>query len=269
MGLREARKLRRHYNKFAERKEPQHGILGNGAGKVQVGGRPNYCYVRIRGIPIVVYNNRTAYISSTPVLVGYDDLQPRLLQVLSLYTTGSNDFPSNYNVAPHHERHEFGNPAGGDDVVWVHIRQFLPLRVDARGMGITIQPHYILTSTGWVKVGTGSVIDLTPYVPVSGAAYLLVSVAKDGTITYKMGSTKFDPALLTVEDIPVPDAGDYPLASVRLYTGQNVISENQLNSDIIDLRWSIISSASQSSLEIFGRLENEFDLVMCRHAVGG
>jgi len=220
------------------------GILGDISGAVAVPGRPNYVYVRLMGVagdaPAEVYNNRVANLANLPVLVGYDPLQPNLLQVLStraISRQGEDDKSSPSGVQPHHLSHEYPT---GSDIVWVQLMQFLPFRVfPAGGLSISVYRGVVYAGGAWRKLEETVTHDLASYVPTTNgkACFVLVTLDNSATVTFTKGS-EVNLADLAGTDIPAAPAGtSLVLAAIRLYAGQTAINESTTNLDIYDLRW--------------------------------
>lgn len=221
------------------------GLLGNGAGVVSVPDQPRMVYVRVRGSVVTAYNIHIAAVNDMPVVVGYDYYNPRVFQVLDAYIDPSSIDGQTYNptIQLHHETHEFLNPLGGQDTVWMGIRQLTTARVTpVGGMKVFVHSGIFLGDSSYLNIGSIADLDLTSYQPVSGALYVLIQIARDGSINVKVGTAVSTLASLTMDYIPVPDAGYWPLAAVALYAGQTEIQESNSANDIIDLRLSSYST---------------------------
>ena len=226
------------------------GILGDISGNVAVPGRPNYVYVRLMGVSgdalAEVYNNRVANLANLPVLVGYDPLQPNLMQVLSTRAISRQGGDDNSNLAivhPHHLSHEYPT---GSDIVWVQLMQFLPFRVfPAGGLNISVYRGVVYTGGAWRKLEETVTHDLSSFVPATEgkACFVLVTLDNTATVTFTKGS-EVNLADLAGTDIPAAPAGTaLVLAAIRLYAGQTAINESTTNLDIYDLRWPTYNEA--------------------------
>jgi hypothetical protein len=229
------RQVKQYLAQFRGEARYQEAVLGDGTGKVSAG-IANHCYARIRGVPLVVYNDRTGYINNLPVVVGYDDLEPSLLQVLTVKHYAGVTYPGNFSLAPHHETHEFLNPSGGQDPIYFGARQYLPLRVGHEGMAITVQAGYVQLPNGWRMVQRKEPVDLTPYRPTTGARWAVIGLTLAGEIAVTEGAVMTSVLNLRATDIPPLPEGHYGLAAIRLYAGQTRIVETVYGSDVIDLR---------------------------------
>lgn len=213
------------------------GQLGNGKGDVTVPGRTNFVYVRVAGFIEEVYNSRVQANNDLPVIVGYDQSQPKLYQVLSTRATGTGAASGGYAPAI---RYQWMAPGGGQDPLFVDKRQILPKRIGpGGGMLIRVMRDIVWTGTAWAVLDTQTA-DLTSYVPTnaSAALYVLVTLNTSGAVVLTPG-TETTIALLGLSDIPaVPALTTEVLGAVRVYTGQTEIREYRTNTDVIDLRWS-------------------------------
>jgi len=208
-------------------------VLGDVSGVVKVNGKPGYVYVRVGEQTLSVFNARTAPQPGLPVFVGYDPLEPDLLQVLSVRLTDDRD--ARYGTTEHHKNHEF---PGGNDIVYMQLRQIMPWRITpAGGLKITVY-----RAIGWTQNGyklTAGTLDLAPYRPVvdGKACYVLITVDNTGIIRTTKGDD-VDVSALSLAHIPqMPEGTAYVLGAVRLYALQTQIQEAQVNTDIVDLRF--------------------------------
>ena len=106
------------------------GILGNASGDVIVPNRPGYVYVTLSdGMVTQAYNTLVPEVANLPVICGYDPRQmdSNLLRVLDVRNLPRyNENAKKYRVMNHHAAHEYMNPDGGVDVVYVQLRQLMP-----------------------------------------------------------------------------------------------------------------------------------------------
>ena len=241
--------LRRKFaNKFETKQNVSYtisGLLGNSLGIVKVPNRANYVYVRLAGSGVAeVFNNRVTAIYDLPVICGYDPVDPRRFQVLSIQgaiteAVGSSlDFGSGYAPA---NRYRWLYPGGGQDPLMVEGRQFMPLRITpTSGLKFRIESQIIWDGTGWKTFGGSTETDLTSLVPTTDGkcCMVLITIDEDGIIATTKGN-EVDIANLVVTDIPIPPAGTLMvLGSIRLYYGQTAIQEARTNTDIADGRFS-------------------------------
>jgi hypothetical protein len=216
-------------------------MLGDGNGNVRVDGKKRDCYVRVNGVVMRVRNTKTAFVNNLPVVVGYEHANPNLLQVLGVRERDGIEMKTNYGAPEHHELHEYNNPLGGNDVVYSDVRQLMPGRVSSAQDAFNIYVHrgMALTSSGvWQRLESADKIDLSSYQPGTGACYVLIYVnLQDGTIGKLAGTTATSNQVLDYTYIPRTPANAFPLAAVRLYDSQTIISEKWgYDGEIVDLR---------------------------------
>lgn len=226
------------------------GLLGNSLGVVSVPTRNNYVYVRLAGSGVAeVFNNRVTAIYDLPVICGYDPVDPRRFQVLSIQgaiteAVGSSlDFGSGYAPA---NRYRWLYPGGGQDPLMVEGRQFMPLRITpTSGLKFRVESQIIWDGTAWKVFGGSTETDLTSLVPTTDGKCCMVLITIDGTgfIRTTKGS-EVEITSLLISDMPAPPTGTkYVLGAIRLYYGQVAIQEARTNTDVPDLRFSTWSSA--------------------------
>lgn len=231
------------YYRRAPRKSPAQ--MGNGQGVVAVPNKPGYVYVRMPdGQTAEAYNARMPLTDDMPIIVGYDDFNQLLFQVLEFRHAYNDQLPT--TVQQHHETHEFLNVLGGTDVVFSDIRQLTHLAVyPASGLVVSVYGGTVWTATGYQFVS--GLIDLTAYVPVSGAVLVAVCLNASGTLTVlDGGSNPGARTFLSLLDLPAIPAGYRPLAAIALEAGQTDIVEARARRDIIDLRLAMSSAAADT-----------------------
>lgn len=261
--------LRRKLRRKGRARRWDWGKLGNGAGVVSVPGTTQECYVRMRGVVLIAYNDRTAFVDGLPVVVGYDTYQPDVLQVLTVKVRGGVQMPQGFSEQPHHTRHEFLNDQGGDDVVWINERMLLPLRVTpSSALNVEVYPGVLQTATGWLDIALTS-LDLSSYQPGSGALWALICIDAVGSLSVTTGVSVSSVDLLRTSHIPAEPAGSWALAAVRLYDGQTAITETAQYNDVIDLRFVLRPGGSPQSWNALGVLQSEVDLALTKHVVFG
>jgi hypothetical protein len=220
-------------------------LLGKPNGEVEVPGQPGWNYARVGDQLVEVYNpGKVPAYPETPVLIGYDPLEPDILQVLNVrslptpFTSGVETI--NVNRVPEHADTHTWMSETGNDPVFIDLRQIMPLRVTPAG-GMLIFVHRAITNIGSavVEVSPSTTYDLSTYVPnvtAGDARYVLVSLNDVGGITLTAGTLK-TLTTLTLADIPACPTGHRRLAAVRLYYGQTIIYETRLVNDLVDLRF--------------------------------
>lgn len=91
-----------------------------------------------------------------------------------------------------------------------------------------------LPAGGYVNVPHQE-IDLTSYLPVSGAVWAVIAMEIDGTVSVTTGGAAASWSELNRADIPFVNG--YAVAAIRLYNGQTNIQHGKFGSMIEDLRW--------------------------------
>jgi hypothetical protein len=215
-------------------------------GLLAVPGRSGYIYVQMPDSGILqVFNARVTPKSGQMVMVGYDPLNPSVLQVLSWLNTWQDDQRIDQAIVAHAPTHEYLNPTGGSDPVWVRDKMYLPLNVQpAGGMLIQVYPAVVNGSAGYVAAG-GSTMDLTSHIPVGGHRWVLVYLDATGAVQLRDGAIvpSFGFGYL---NIPATSTPERPLAAVHMYPGQTSVVETSSQEDILDLRVSGNSGSSES-----------------------
>lgn len=244
-------------------------LLGDGHGHVQVGTQPGFVWVRLGaegedGISMA-WNQIVQERDGLAIKVGYKSEQPTLFQVLcqrEVYVgTGAGRIAQ---VVPHAETHIWAHPMGGNDIVYVWLRQWMPFRVGTKsGFVIEIAPGMW---RGWAYKAAQEV-DLIGYRPSGYAArYVLVALDFDGDAVVRAGPVVSPPHALSLSTCPVTELTEKPLAAVALYGTQSEIRDSDDQFDIIDLRWPDFGSLDAVSYlrDMIARLEADVDLELSR-----
>lgn len=204
-------------------------FLGNLSGVVSTGETGRVYVTLFDGEVLAVFNGKVQNVPRLPVLIGYGGTE-RLQVLRSRDVYDSPHFPE---VGPHGFLHTFPNP----DTVPVRAEQFIPLLVEPES-GLTVRIHrgsYELTD-GWHPL-PNQTLDLTDYVPASGAIFVLIEVDVDGALSVTEGSAVESRAMLEFSDIPAADAAKFSLAAVKLYAAQTSFIFLPSDTDIVDLRF--------------------------------
>lgn len=233
------RAIHRKFQTKQDALEAKPGILGKPGGTVKVPGRANYVYVRMVNQPLAeVYNARVPALAELPVLVGYDPLQPGLLQVLSTRAIAryGEDGTESYLLPTHGAKHGWMQA----DPVFIDLRQFMPFRLTpAGGMSVAVGRGMAYVNGEFKVISPAGLVSLSAYVPATDgyACFALISIDADGALAITVGDD-FLIADVAPTQFPAAPAGTtYILGAVFLYHGQTSISEGLLNTDIVDLRF--------------------------------
>lgn len=219
-------------------------LLGDGRGHVAVETQPGYVWVRLgaegkEGVAMA-WNQSCPARDGLAVIVGYLPWQPRTFQVIcqrEVYMgCGEGIIP---NIPAHGFTHQWADPRGGDDVVYVQLRQWMPFRVGLygdSGFTVAVQPG-VIWRDGYTYVNF-QLLDLTSHQPSgANARYVLIALDADGVAQAHAGSTVSPQQDLSLGDCPAPLVSELPLAAVALYSGQTTIRDSDEQFDIVDLRW--------------------------------
>lgn len=259
-------RIRTNFNKKFRRKYPRRTMmLGNGQGTVKVPGVPNAVYARPLngGPPIVIWNYSGASpLNDIPVVVGEDDINIGLQQVLAVRYYPASNLPAGVGVAAHGSTHTYGN----GDPVWIYSRQILNcLAYIDTGFTVKVWAGDMYVAGALVHV-MGQSIDLTAYVPAAGACYALLAIDTAGAVVVRVGAVRPSLAGLYYSDVPYPPGGTSPIAAVRLVAGQSSLADDYPTGDLIDLRFQ--SAQPTIDLADHGALEEEQDLFWMKHLTG-
>lgn len=211
------------------------GWLGNHSGTVEVPQEQSMVYVRLQSGQVVKALNTVApNIRNWAVYVGRDKSQPHTLRVLEVRWLHNIKDTVNY-VLFHHRQHEYPGP----DTVFIYRDQFMPLLVFPNG-GLTAKMFgdiiYVEGMSNPLKI-SDAIIDMTSYVPASGAVYVLLEIQQDGTLNYVTGSSYLSREILWLTaPIPPPTSGSLPVCAFIMYAGQTELRRDAVEKTIIDLR---------------------------------
>lgn len=215
-------------------------VLGNHEGVVAADNAGNVYVTLFNGEERIVYNGKVPNIPRLPVVLSYGGGEK--LQVLR-----SRDvFPEQLypDIPSHAALHTF--PAV--DTVLVRSEQFLPgLVVPATGLNVKVYGTPYELSDGWHVLATQT-LDLSTYVPATGALYALIEADNTGALIVTAGTAVGSRAALVYADIPTPDPSRYALAAVKLYAAQTGILFLPINSDILDLRFGKLSPINSTTV---------------------
>jgi hypothetical protein len=200
------------------------GTSGDPRTHVMVEDNPNRVYVRMegRGVLEAVWNNKVPPRHDVAVIVGPTQENPDVYEILNVDHAAMDPENDEYRYVPHHhEAHEFRNPLGGDDTVWVQKQQFMPFLAnpsDPPDMEIYVQPGFYLFLTDW-QYWPGGAVDLTGHGPAAGQVrYVLVSInAVTNTLVMTDGADFAPfPPMNPSAGIPACPAQHFPIVAVYM-----------------------------------------------------
>lgn len=205
--------------------------MGNLSGLVKADENNNIYVTLFDGEVITVHNHRVPNVPHLPVIIGYEQDNRSLLQVLRSRNVFSQPLTAD---VPEHAKANHEWP--GIDTLWVRGEQIIPgLVIPSTGLSVQIF-GFVYYLDGFHVLPTQE-IDLSASVPATGALFTLVEVDSAGAITLNDGSAAASRETLIYDDIPLPTANKKPLFAVKMYMGQTGILKSRLDTDIIDLRW--------------------------------
>lgn len=201
-------------------------VIGKSDGTILTGTN-GLIHVRniLNGQDLTVYNFVVPNRFGLQVEVGRRVDQLGLWQVKGALETF--DTPAGGTSVPYHaEQHQFPN----GDTVYINRKQITALTVlvsDAAGFIVRVYGAAVRTATGIAKISTQAV-DLSTYVPATGAVFVSIESDDDGALTVNEGAGFASPAIATVADIPVPAVGKYMLAFILLWGGMEELKDDQI-----------------------------------------
>jgi len=221
-------------------------FLGDVDGVVKADDFGNVYAILFNGQVVTAKNSAVPPVPRLPVIIGYDVNDPALFVVLR----ARNSFltPPFIDIPNHAEQNhgEFGI-----DPVFITDTQILTgLAYPIRGT-MTVQFFGVLYHLNGFHILRNHIIDFTSYIPLSGAYWLMIEVDESRVVSYRAGTSKGSPALLTYEDIPALSATKKSLFAVRMYANQTEIVQTRTQKDIADLRFSGASSGGIASVVLW------------------
>lgn len=188
-------------------------------------------YVRnfLNGQILTVYNFTVPNIRNLQVEVGRKVETPGLWQVKGV-------------------REAYSQPAGGavgtashtHTDLFINRDRFLPFLVlpsDGDGFTVHVYGDVFRNVDGEATIIENQQVDLSSYVPATGAKWVVIDVDEDGVIGVNEGSVVETKELLTLADIPAALDGHIESCAIRLYAGQEQLYRDPLSiNDFVDLR---------------------------------
>ncbi len=238
------------YNKlkmlFSERirgrKEPEtvavicaeDGSISGNTFTPDVDGRSGYIFAKLfTGEVIQVYNG----VLDIPILgqviklgriPGTDRMQVR--SIWDVFPTAN---PGGDQWEPHD--HTWPSP----ETTWVKREQILYWTVIPNGADpftVKVFGGVVFINGAWMGINNID-IDVEASIPSQGARWVLIQAAVDGTITTMNGVIVSNKYALFASYVPKPDTANWPIAAVRVYAGQEFVSQTEFDNDILPLAW--------------------------------
>ena len=238
-------KLKRAVRKFSRDKQTVlksfPATMGDGKGNVETD-RTGYVYVRWGNKVRVVYNDSIAPQHNLPIIVGYTSDRPDMLRVLSVRSMASVGYTGKQALnkpVRHHKTHEFGDEENSDDIVWVQLRQFMPLRLTvAEDMKVAVTRGVVTDYSGAWAYTENDLIDLNGLQPDNSGTYRWMLFSFDQTRELIITTGSMCSGTVSLNTIPdYPDDTSMGIGAVRLYGNQYKINETKRTTDIVDLRF--------------------------------
>lgn len=260
------KQVRREYGEVLDRKanvedyDPGVMVDFEGIGSPRVSSLVNHAYVTIGNeeAPAKVLNRKVPYVTEQAVWVGIDPVDG-IYQVMGQRASPYIDSGQTYYppVPEHHESHEWEaySVNGGYDVVYVSWEQITTLRLtaapDLGPFWVRLHEGPIPRGAGWVWIsaanGNTVTLNLAGDVPGAGGLVALVYIDDNGDLQRRLSAVTAI-AALDITLTPSPNADEFPVASVRLYSTQTDIQHNYSVQDIIQLRYPQYGGAGESQL---------------------
>lgn len=206
------------------------GLVGDGAGHVEVTGLPGWIWIRYEEELNRLSTVRCfiGYLEEgTPVIVGKWHPEEDYEQVLGiswgLYSVGLTNYVYTFNKVPQHGETHHGTV--GSDPAWIDYANFVFGRVSPTNPDTMIVDigSFVYPDGPEVKDYDGGTLDLTSEVPGAGHKYVLVYFDLDAEeIDYTESATvalPVSPSMPALENVNA-----IPLGLVRLYAGQTEIT---------------------------------------------
>lgn len=245
------RKLKSQLQKNAEKKPIEFkAVLGRADGTVQAEDEETVYVTLFNGEVMTVFNERVPLVPYRKIIIGYDDSDLSLLQVLrfdNVYTTRPQP-----NLPNHKDSHTWF----GYDAVEVYGEQFMPLLPRALG-SMSVRVYGGDYSCNSVECILATVeVDMTAEIPAFGAEWVNAEVDEFGAITFTHGANKASREMLLPSDRPVRSASKKLLYSVKMYVGMTRFVQTRTDSDVYDPRFAgNATGVATSSIEALQRIQ--------------
>lgn len=249
------RKLKDQARKNAARQPLEFkAVLGRAAGAVKADAENVYVTL-YNGDVITVYNERVPRVPYRKIIVGYDERDPHLLQVLR--------FDNVYNSRPHPNlpNHKDSHKWYGYDPVEIYDQQIMHLLPRA-GTGLVVRVHggdYFCNGTDCILKNMD--VDMTDEIPLTGAEWVNVEADENGAITFTHGANKASREMLLPTDRPARSAFRKLLYSAKIYAGQTQFIQTSKDTDIFDPRFTGYASGGEATSIEWANILNSEDNV--------
>ncbi len=211
-------------------------VLGRADGTVQYDSQNVYVTL-YNGDVQIVHNSRLPLYPYRKIIIGYDDKNPELLQVLR--------FDKVYKSIPVPEipNHKDSHKWHGHDPAEIDLPNITPLLPRAIG-GFVIRVFsgdYVANDIPCLLPTTD--FDLTAEAPGSGAEWVSCFLDENQAATYVHGTNKASRELLLPADKVLVSGTKRLLFAVKMYQGQTDFIQTRTRSDIFDPRLSITTGS--------------------------
>lgn len=225
------------------------GQIGNlASGEIEVSGAEHTVYVTLQttGQVVEVINRAVPNLLGDPVVVGYVQDAPTVLQVLRVWRAYGSAESAGDGLPNHGTQHSYPN----FDMSYIWGEQFVPSLPVPALLTLNIYPGRYRIGAGWKDIRGITTVDLASYVPVTAgkAKIVLVVVNAAGAFAVRDGSEITGYDNLDEGDYPATVAGDAVICGVKLFTGQAEIRHAPAADDIIDLRFAGANSAATAGI---------------------
>ncbi|HKI53531.1 MAG TPA: hypothetical protein VJ987_05355 [Anaerolineales bacterium] len=233
-------------------------VIGTASGTVQTG-VDGIIYVRniLNGQILSVYNFTVPNTAGLQVEVGRKVETPGLWQVKGVREAYARPAGGSVGSASHTHENLFISPN--------RYLRFLTLPIEGGGFTVQIYGDVFRNSSGIVTSIANQQLDLSSYVPSSGAKWVVIQADSTGAISVNEGDAVESKELLTLLYIPDPVDDYVESCAVRLYDGQVQLYRDPSSiNDFVDLRglrtWGI-SLSLDDLLDVSVSVANDGDVL--------
>ncbi len=220
------------------------GAYFNGQKTLNVAGRPDFIWARIRGKTsevVQVFNDVLTTYWDLPILVYRDPNYPDIWKVYGRDISRYEDWGGVSYMPSHGGQHSFASTAEsgnvGGDIVWVFKRQFVPMLVHPEAtasMSVYAEADFYYFNGAYSWFGGTGTGDLSAYKPTGAhnAKYLTVYLEPISNRLLVLEGPEFNAIWAPTDPgeyiaVPSPYEG-IPLAGVLLMTGTNQLGWGEI-----------------------------------------